>query len=174
MEMDVASDIRAPDFASLDLYCDCVASAVGRLCVRVFGIEKRPGIMLAFHLGRALQLTNILRDLDEDAAIGRLYLPREALREAGITSSDPATVLASPGLEIACDMVAERAETHFQEADAIMASCPRWTVRAPRVMREAYRGILDGLMARGWAPPRDPIRLSRLRLGWIVLRYAFL
>jgi phytoene synthase len=75
MDMDVAEDIRAPDAATLDLYCDRVACAVGRLSTRVFGMEERPGLELAQELGRALQLTNILRDLDEDAAIGRLYLP---------------------------------------------------------------------------------------------------
>ena len=80
MEMDVVADIRAPDWAKLDAYCDRVASAVGRLSVRVFGMEEKAGIALAHHLGRALQLTNILRDIDEDAAIGRLYLPREALQ----------------------------------------------------------------------------------------------
>ena len=84
MEMDVAADIRAPDLATLDLYCDRVAVAVGRLSTRVFGMEEAPGGELAHHLGRALQLTNILRDLDEDAAIGRLYLPRELLVQAGI------------------------------------------------------------------------------------------
>src|ERR1700744_5883044 len=77
MEMDVPQDIRAPDLATLDLYCDRVASAVGRLSVKVFGLPREDGILLAHHLGRALQLTNILRDIDEDAAIGRLYLPKE-------------------------------------------------------------------------------------------------
>ena len=67
MEMDVPQDIRAPDLATLDLYCDRVASAVGRLSVRVFGLAEDDGILLAHHLGRALQLTNILRDIDEDA-----------------------------------------------------------------------------------------------------------
>src|ERR1700716_3801305 len=94
MEMDVPQDIRAPDLATLDLYCDRVASAVGRLSVRVFGLAEDDGILLAHHLGRALQLTNILRDIDEDAAIGRLYLPREALLHAGITSDDPQKVIA--------------------------------------------------------------------------------
>ena len=75
MEMDVVSTIRAPDMNTLDLYCDRVASAVGRLSVRVFGMAEQPGIALANHLGRALQLTNILRDIDEDAGISRLYLP---------------------------------------------------------------------------------------------------
>ena len=64
MDMDVVGDIRAPDGATLDLYCDRVASAVGRLSVRVFGLAEADGILLAHHLGRALQMTNILRDLD--------------------------------------------------------------------------------------------------------------
>jgi len=86
VEMDARADIRAPSFNELDLYCDRVASAVGRLSVRIFGMDDADGVALAFHLGRALQLTNILRDIDEDAAIGRLYLPQEPLRKAGITS----------------------------------------------------------------------------------------
>ena len=102
MEMDVPQDIRAPDLATLDLYCDRVASAVGRLSVRVFGLPHQDGILLAHHLGRALQLTNILRDIDEDAAIGRLYLPREGLLDAGIASTDPLKVAAEPALPKVC------------------------------------------------------------------------
>src|SRR6478736_6659875 len=96
MEMDVPADIRAPDMATLDLYCDRVASAVGRLSVRVFGLGEEDGIALAHHLGRALQLTNILRDIDEDAGLGRLYLPREGLLLAGITATDPRRVISDP------------------------------------------------------------------------------
>ena len=173
MEMDVVADLRAPDDATLDLYCDRVASAVGRLSVRVFGMEEGEGIALAHHLGRALQLTNILRDLDEDAAFGRLYLPGGALRGAGIAACDPAAVLGSPALGIVCGQLVERARRHFAEADAIMARNPRRTVRAPRVMAEAYRLILARLVARGWSPPRRPIRLPRVRLSWIILRNAF-
>ena len=174
MEMDVLDNIRAPDDATLDSYCNRVASAVGRLSVRVFGMEEQDGIALAHHLGRALQLTNILRDLDEDAAFGRLYLPAEALREAGITATDPATVLASPSLGKVCSRVAERARRHFAQADEIMARSPRRTVRAPRIMGEAYRLILDSLVARGWSHPRRPIHLPRSRLLWIIMRHAFI
>jgi phytoene synthase len=172
MEMDVVADIRAPDFATFDLYCDRVASAVGRLSVRVFGMERDAGLALAHHLGRALQMTNILRDLDEDAAIGRLYLPREALSEAGIGSADPATVLASPAIDKACAPVAARAERHFTEADAIMAASPRRAVRAPRIMGSAYRIMLDRMKAQGWQAPRQRVRLSRWQFLWIFLRYA--
>jgi presqualene diphosphate synthase len=169
MEMDVLADIRAPDRATLDLYCDRVACAVGRLSVRVFGMERDDGLELAHHLGRALQLTNILRDLDEDAAIGRLYLPRETLREAGIISTDPATVLANPMLGAACASIVVLAKDHFREANAIMARSPRRVVRAPRIMGAAYRIILDKLVARGFDPPRQPVRLPRAKLLLIVL-----
>jgi squalene synthase HpnD len=173
MQMDVDADIRAPDWATLDLYCDRVASAVGRLSVRVFGMAAEDGIHLAHHLGRALQLTNILRDLDEDAAVGRLYLPREALRDAGITTDDPNGAIADPRIDRACRPVVERAQTHFREAETIMARASRASVRAPRMMGEAYRSILAALLVRGFAPPRRPVKLSRARLLLIVLRHAF-
>jgi presqualene diphosphate synthase len=174
MEMDVVADIRAPDEATLDLYCDRVASAVGRLSVRVFGMEERSGLELAHHLGRALQLTNILRDLDEDAAVGRLYLPAQALRAAGICATDPLPVLASPAIGGVCADIVGRARRHFVLADAIMTRSPRRTVRAPRIMAEAYLAILDRLVERGWSAPRPPIHLPRARLLWIIMRHAFI
>jgi presqualene diphosphate synthase len=173
MEMDVVADIRAPDRATLDLYCDRVACAVGRLSVRVFGMKPEAGRALAHHLGCALQLTNILRDLDEDASLGRLYLPREALQAAGIAATDPAIVLARPAIGEACNAVVALAKTHFREAQAIMAKNPRREVRAPRIMGEAYRAILDALIARGFTPPRAAIRLPRAKLIFIVLRNLF-
>jgi phytoene synthase len=170
MEMDVIADIRAPDRATLDLYCDRVACAVGRLSVRVFGMAREPGLALSHHLGRALQLTNILRDLDEDASLGRLYLPAEELKAAGIETTDPASAVADPRIDKPCAAIATIAAHEFAEARAIMARSPRRTVRAPRIMGHAYRMILDSLVARGFAPPRQPVRLSKARLILIVLR----
>jgi presqualene diphosphate synthase len=170
MEMDVIADIRAPDRVTLDLYCDRVACAVGRLSVRVFGMEREAGVQLAHHLGRALQLTNILRDLDEDALLGRLYLPRESLQAAGIDATEPDTVLVHPALGKACASIVALARTEFDTASAVMAKNPRRVVRAPRIMGEAYWLILRALMARGFTPPRAPIRLPRAKLLFIVLR----
>jgi len=172
MEMDAVEDIRAPSLATLDLYCDRVASAVGRLSVRVFGLDNETGHELAHHLGRALQFTNILRDLDEDAGVGRLYLPREWLTEAAISTSDPMTALRSAGLATVCNRLAERAREHFAQANTIMARSPRAAVKAPRIMGEVYRIILDGMVARGWRPPRQRVRVSRVRVAFILLRYA--
>jgi phytoene synthase len=172
MEMDVLADIQAPDEATLDLYCDRVASAVGRLSVKVFGLPDRDGIDLAHHLGRALQLTNILRDLDEDAAINRLYLSRECLLHAGITKFDPKKVIADPALPRACAPLMRRAEAHFVKADAIMARNSRRVVRAPRVMSKYYHAILELLAARGFIAPRAPVKLSKAAKIGILLRYA--
>ena len=170
MEMDVVADIRAPDRGTLDLYCDRVACAVGRLSVRVFGMERDAGLALAHHLGRALQLTNILRDLDEDAALGRLYLPREELQAVGITTTEPAAVLAQPAITKPCAAMVGLAQDEFKMAAAIMARNPRRIVRAPRIMGAAYHLILDMLIARGFAPPRARVRLPRTRLILVVLR----
>jgi len=174
MEMDAVEDIRAPSFDELDLYCDRVASAVGRLSVRVFGLKDADGLPLAHHLGRALQLTNILRDIDEDAGVGRLYLPREALQHAGIESDDPQFVILDPRLGVACDMVVERARMHFREADAVMARCSRRLVRAPRLMEHAYLRILEDMVLRGWSWPRNRVHVSRSHLLKIALRHAIL
>jgi presqualene diphosphate synthase len=174
MEMDVPQDIRAPDLATLDLYCDRVASAVGRLSVRVFGLPEADGIELAHHLGRALQLTNILRDIDEDAGIGRLYLPREGLLHAGITSSDPLKVIVEPALPKVCAPLVLRARAHFEKADAVMGRNRRRVVRAPKIMSKYYRAILELLVARGFASPRAPVRLDKFARILIVLRYAFI
>jgi squalene synthase HpnD len=174
MEMDVPQDIRAPDLATLDLYCDRVASAVGRLSVRVFGLAEADGIQLAYHLGRALQLTNILRDIDEDAGIGRLYLPLEGLLHAGITSTDPAKVTVDPALPKVCVPLVARARMHFEKADEIMRRNPRRRVRAPRIMSKYYRAVLELLVTRGFAAPRAPVRLNKMARIFILLRYAFI
>jgi presqualene diphosphate synthase len=174
MEMDVPQDMRAPDLATLDLYCDRVASAVGRLSVRVFGLSEADGILLAHHLGRALQLTNILRDIDEDAAIGRLYLPLEGLLQAGITSTDPVKVMSDPALPKACASLVPQVLAHFEKADEVMRRNPRRAVRAPRIMSKYYRAILELLLKRGFTPPRPPVRLNKIARIAIVLRYAFI
>jgi phytoene synthase len=172
MEMDVARDIRAPDLATLDLYCERVASAVGRLSIKIFGMDEEPGFTLAHHLGRALQLTNVLRDLDEDAAIGRLYLPREYLAAAGIATDDPHAALAHPGIDDVCRKVAQSAQAHYREAARILSEHPRGRLRTPRLMGAVYSAILSRMEKQGWAPPRTRVSIGKGELLLIVLRHG--
>lgn len=169
MAMDVERDICWPRLAELDLYCDRVASAVGRLSVRVFGMEHGPGIALSHHLGRALQLTNILRDIDEDAAIGRVYLPREPIEEAGITPVDIGSVIDDPRIDDACRHVAAIARNHYFRADKILAARPRGHLLAPRLMEAAYGRLLGRMEAVGWIAPRTRVRHNKLALLGIFL-----
>jgi squalene synthase HpnD len=173
MAMDAAADICAPDDDTLDLYCDRVASAAGRLSVRIFGMEEEPGRLLAHHLGRALQLTNILRDIDEDADINRCYLPRELLALEGISTTSPAAIVDDPSLPRVCAKLVTRAHEHFAKADAIMDAAPRNHVRAPRIMSGVYRCLLERTVERGFDLPRTKVSKPRARLLWIVARYAF-
>jgi len=172
MEMDVGEPIRGPEYQKLDLYCDRVASAVGRLSVRIFGMDDASGAQLAHHLGRALQLTNILRDLDEDADMGRLYLPAEALDAARIDTREPHEVVADPRLDVACRWVATKAHEHYAEADKVLKARPAGRIRSPRLMREVYSAILSAMEKAGWSAPRHRISLPKPQLLWIVLRHG--
>ena len=174
MQMDVDADIVAPDHATLDLYCDRVASAVGRLSVKVFGMDEGDGVALAHHLGRALQLTNILRDLDEDAGIGRLYVSRDALQQAGVAASDPVAVIADPRIDAAARVLAAEARQHYAEADAVMRSARKGQLKAPRLMRAAYGRILERMQAEGWAAPRHRVSLSQGEKIWVLVRYGLM
>ncbi len=172
MAMDAAEDICAPDEAKLDLYCDRVASAVGRLSVMIFGVSEANGHGLAHHLGRALQKTNILRDIDEDAGMGRLYLPREKLLAAGITATDPMAVAAHPALPQVCAPIVQEARRHFAEAQAIMAREPRRTTRAPRLMGAVYGAVLEATAKRGFVAPRARVRKPKLKLLIALVRHG--
>jgi phytoene synthase len=149
MRTDAEQHVVAPDLAALDLYCDQVASAVGRLSVRAFGDSSAEADIVAFHLGRALQLTNILRDLDEDAGRGRLYLPREWLDEASIPL-EPEPALSHPALPSIAARMAAEANRHFAAAHAAMALCDRRAMRPARLMGATYAAILRRLVRRGW------------------------
>ncbi len=173
MQMDAETVIVAPDLAMLDLYCDRVAAAVGRLSVRAFGDSSAEADRVAWYLGRALQLTNILRDVHEDAGRDRLYLPREWLEQAGVPL-DPHLALAHSGLPSVCARVATSAHRHFNDAAAEMAKCDARAMKPARVMGASYAAILDKLEARGWNRLADPVRVSKLRKIWIAVRHGML
>jgi phytoene synthase len=171
MEMDAAGRMVAPGLGELGLYCGRAASAVGRLAAPVFGLPAAAGRALARPLGRALQLTNVLRDLREDAARGRLYLPGEILARSGIAAREPAEVLAHPRIPRACAEVAAMAERRFAAARALLAQCPRGPARPALMMCRVYETLLARLERRGFTPERidTPVRLGPAEKALIAL-----
>ncbi|MDY0874025.1 presqualene diphosphate synthase HpnD [Dongia rigui] len=174
MEMDATDAIQAPDMALLDLYCDRVASAVGRLSVRAFGATEAIADDVAYHLGRALQLTNILRDIEEDAGRGRLYLPRDLLARHGIVSDDLGVIRAHPHLPRVCRDLAATAKEHFAKADAAMRQCAKEPMRPARIMGAVYGALLDKLIAWDWRDLTTEIKVPKWRKIWLAVRYGFL
>lgn len=171
MQMDAGEPVIAPDMATLDLYCDRVAAAVGRLSVRAFGDASPMADKVAFHLGRALQLTNILRDIAEDADRGRLYLPREYLLEEDVPP-DPVAALAAPGLARICARLANVAHRHFNDAYTAMAACDRKAMKPARLMGATYAAILTRLERRGWTRIEERVSLPKWQKLYLALRYG--
>jgi len=175
MEMDAdESATHAPSMEVLDTYCDRVASAVGRLSVRVFGDSGRSAQQVATSLGRALQLTNILRDIAEDAERDRLYLPSDLLDEYGITTRDPREVMQHDALGSVCNALAAIALEHYQDAAAAMAECSRRHMRPALMMMLVYQQVLNELMNRGWKDLEKPVKVSKATKLWILIRHGFL
>jgi phytoene synthase len=162
MEMDAGDPIIAPSLEELDLYCDRVASAVGRLSIRIFGDASPKAAEVAYALGRGLQLTNILRDVGEDAANGRLYLPRELLQAENVPAT-PAAALASPNLPRVCAKIAAMAEENFARANAAMEFCNAAAMRPARMMEASYRPLLSILRKRDFNYTRGRITLPKWR-----------
>jgi phytoene synthase len=176
METDARGPVRAPSLAALDAYCDRVAGAVGLQSVRIFACRDSKADAYAIATGRALQLTNILRDIAEDAADGRLYLPREALDSGGVDSDDPAVVMAHPGLGAACAYLGSIAASSYRDAETLLAAMSRADAKSLRpaaIMTAIYHRLFNRLSARGWDRVLEPVAIGKTeKLAIALLTYV--
>lgn len=170
MEMDLHGRNVAPPMATLRLYCRRVAGAVGLLSIRCFGAEETEAEDAAIALGEALQFTNILRDLGEDADSGRLYLPAELLERHGVVARAPDAVLNDPRLPGVCRELATLARRRFAEASSLIARCNRRRMKPAILMSARYEALLDRLEAAGWREPRRRVSLPKWR-SLLLLRH---
>ena len=150
------------------------AGTVGILSMTIFGQRSRDLDRGALALAEALQLTNILRDLHEDAEIGRLYLPVELLQQYGLQKVAPVDVIAHPELKGVCRALASRADKAFALADRLLAKGERDMLRPALIMMHAYRKLLDRLIERDWRHPERRVRLGKLEKLWIAFRHGWL
>ncbi len=169
MEMDARESMRWPGLDELDLYCRRVAGAVGVLSTHVFGETSQAGHEHAVALGHAFQLTNILRDIDQDARRDRLYLPREDLYACGVEDASPDEVLGDPALPAVCARLASRARESFNIADQLYQQCDPKKLRPARIMRVIYLKILDKLEQRGWDQRNQAVTIPGWRKAWLGL-----
>jgi phytoene synthase len=166
---------RYPTFAELRTYCERVASAVGLLAIEIFGHESPRTRDYAVLLGLALQLTNILRDVAEDAEKGRLYLPQDEMRRFRVTEEEVLSA-ARPGFVKSAplaDLLAfqgERARAHFEQAQAALPVVDRRAMLPAEIMGAVYHALLEAMAARSWPVGKPGVRLSRARRALIALR----
>lgn len=173
MEMDARGPICAPSLAELMHYCRRVAGAVGLLSMRVFGAP--PGEVsdrFALSLANALQLTNILRDVGEDAKRGRLYLPKELLDKHGIASTDPESVLHDERLAGVAAELSGLAASFFRDTREALKTLDWRVVRPALPMMGVYERTLAELNARGWERIAERTSLSKPLKIATALRYA--
>ena len=172
METDAAPAVRMQSLDDLLAYCRRVAVAVGVLSVHAFGVPGEPGARIARALGTAFQLTNVLRDLKEDAALARLYVPLDSLAKHGVPHDSLDAALLHPRFADVCEEMVDLARAHYTEADRLIGELGSRRMRPAVVMMAVYRETLDLLQARGWARLDDRVGLPRRRKIWIALRHG--
>ncbi|MDX8385708.1 MAG: presqualene diphosphate synthase HpnD [Gallionella sp.] len=168
MEMDLDQP-RYPDFKSLQLYCYRVASVVGLLAAEIFGYTDRQTQKYAHDLGIAFQLTNIIRDVGEDARRGRLYLPMDELQQFGVTASDILNANETENFQKLMAFQIERAQRYYQQALAQLPAVDRKSQRTGLIMAAIYRATLDEVVSSGCHVLKERVSLGsmyKLRLAF--------
>lgn len=171
MEMDL-EPVRYASFKDLALYCYRVASAVGLLSAEIFGYQDRHTLKYAHDLGIAFQLTNILRDVGEDARRGRIYLPEDEMAAHGVTVDDLRKGELTAPLRALLAFQAQRARQYYQKAFAKLPEQDRFAQRSGLIMAAVYLTLLDRIESEGYPVLTRRVRLSPWRKLWIAWRTA--
>jgi len=171
MEMDL--DIQHyPNFKELSLYCYRAASVVGLLSAEIFGFKNRNTLKYAHDLGMAFQLTNILRDVREDAERGRVYLPQDELEKFGVSQEDLTRPITSDAVQALFQFQAERARDYYKKAFNELPNEDRYTQRVGLIMAEIYQSLLDEIEDDKYRVLEHRIKLTPLRKIWLAWRTA--
>lgn len=169
MQMDL-QQTRYLDFKGLELYCYRVASVVGLLAAEIFGYTDPQTLKYAHDLGIAFQLTNIIRDVGEDARRGRIYLPIDELQRFEVTAREITDATYSDRFRALMQFQVERAERHYAQAMALLPPADRKSQRAGLIMAAIYRATLDEIKAEGYKVLTQRTSLTPLRKLWIAAR----
>jgi phytoene synthase len=169
MEMDLRQS-RYLDFKALSVYCYRVASVVGLLAAEIFGYQNPQTLQYAQDLGMAFQLTNIIRDVGEDARMGRIYLPIDELQRFEVPAADILNARYSDNFRRLMEFQIERAEQYYAQALSALPGGDRKTQRPGLVMAAIYRTLLDEIKRDGCQVLSQRTSLTPIRKLWIAWR----
>lgn len=166
MEMDL-NQTRYATFSDLGLYCYRVASVVGLMAAEIFGYQNRDTLKYAHNLGMAFQLTNILRDVKEDAERGRIYLPLDELEKFGVTEADILANNCSNNIRQLMDYQVSRATEYYQKAFDLLPDDDRYSQRTGLIMASIYMTTLEIIRSDSCQVLNGRISLSPFRKLWL-------
>ncbi|TCJ11513.1 squalene synthase HpnD [Parasulfuritortus cantonensis] len=169
MAMDL-DQTRYADYRELRLYCHRVAGIVGEVAAGIFGYRDRNTIKYAARMGLAFQLTNILRDIGEDARRGRIYLPQEELARFGVAEADLLQGRDTEAFRHLAEFQYQRASATYAEALALLPADERRSQRPGLVMAAIYRAVLDEIRHQGYPVLHRHVRLPAVRKVWLAGR----
>lgn len=174
ISMDIPKPLQAPKMEDFLKYCRGVAGVPGNLSLRIFGCKDENIIEeLATSLGNALQITNILRDVKEDAQANRLYIPKEYLKKAEIASKKPSEVIVDKNLAVAREALAKLAAEDYAKANSIIPFLDKKTARPVRAIAAVYKKYFDIMQNRGWEIISPKPRISKFNKFSLALRAYF-
>ena len=174
ISMDVPNPVQAPSMDKFLEYCRGVAGVPGNLSLRIFGCNNENIINeLAINLGNALQITNILRDVKEDAMSNRLYIPKEFLLQANIASTDPKAVVVDKNLAIAREELAKMADDYFKKSEVLIQQLDKKTARPVKMIAAIYRKYFKIMKNRGWEIISPKPQISKMKKLKLALRAYF-
>jgi len=169
-DQDQSLTVHYQSFADLYQYCYRVASVVGLVCIRIFGYRDAEAERLAEHLGIAFQLTNIIRDVKEDAAMGRVYLPERDLAAFGLSAADLRHVEGAPKAAALLAMEAERAREFYRAGDELLPLISEDSQPALWVLITIYRRLLEKIAGKQFDVFHGKVRLSSFEKSRVLAR----
>ncbi|WP_374326324.1 presqualene diphosphate synthase HpnD [Azonexus sp.] len=169
MEMDLQQS-RYLDFKGLSLYCYRVASVVGLLAAEIFGYQDRQTQKYAHDLGMAFQLTNIIRDVGEDARRGRIYLPMDELKQFNVPAADILNARYSDNFTALMQFQYERAQRYYEQAFALLPAADRKNQRPGLIMAAIYRTLLEEIRGENFQVLHQRISLPATRKLWLAAK----
>ena len=168
--MDIDNIMICPSKKIFNLYCYRVAGAVGLLSLKIFGDYNKKTRSFGLYLAKALQITNILRDIKQDKSMGRMYIPKEILKSVGIKSTNIDFILKNKKLPEACAKLAIDADLNFKKADKKLKFCSKKKLKSAILMMDTYKLLLKKLKKRGWDSLEEKVNLTKFEKFFLFLK----
>ena len=170
VEMDINNIMICPNKKIFNLYCYRVAGAVGLISLKIFGCYNKKTKYFGLYLAKALQITNILRDIKQDKDMGRMYFPKEILNSVGIKTKKIILILKNKNFPKACVKLAKLADLNFKQADKQLKFCSKKELKSAILMMDTYKLLLKKLKKKGWESLEEKVSLTKLEKFFLFIK----